>query len=88
MELQTVMQQPGALRRVVLHLMLKYEVLDIGKRMGFNDYINFINIYKNSSPHMQGTDFTERQFFIILDLQSNSKFKDFPLLPSFILCCL
>ena len=48
-KLQTVMQQPGYLIREILDLVLAYKVLDIGKRMGFTGYMDFININKNKN---------------------------------------
>ena len=49
--------------------------------------INFININENTSHYTQSTDVTGRPFFIVLDLQSNSKIIDFPSFLNRILCC-
>ena len=49
----------------ILDLVSRTETLDIGERVGFTGYIDFINISEIVSPVMHGTDVFGRPFFTV-----------------------
>ena len=74
------MQQRRDTVNEILELVGTTETLDIGERMGFTGYIDFIDINEIVSPVMHGTDVLGRPFFTV---HADLRYMDGTTVPTF-----